>query len=136
VWGPHDESTAPSLFDELLRELRSRHYSRRTQRAYLGWLKRFIAFHGQLHPGELGAPQLGTFLDQLLQQGASKSSHQQALCALQFFYQKVLRVDAPIVEGLRRPRHEHPLLVRDGKGHKDRVTMSRRDSADPSVSTW
>ena len=77
-----DESTEPNLFDQLLRELRARHYSERTQRAYVGWARRFIAFHEHRHPLQLGAEQVCAFLDRLLEQRVSKSSHQQALCAL------------------------------------------------------
>ena len=100
-----DESAEPSLFEELSRALRFKHYSARTERAYLGWTRRFIAFHGQRHPRELGAGEIRAFLDDLLQRKASKSSHQQALCALQFLYQHGLRAEWPRIDGLRRPRH-------------------------------
>lgn len=111
-----DDSREPSLFEELRRALRSRHCSPRTERAYVGWAKRFIAFHDQRHPRELGASEIREFLDDLLRRRASKSSHQQALCALQFLYQHGVCVEWPRIDGLQRPRHEHHLptvLTRD-----------------------
>lgn len=71
---PHDESIEPHLYDLLAQALRARHYSVRTQRAYVGWARRFIAFHEQQHPSQLGADQIRRFLDHLLEQRVSKST--------------------------------------------------------------
>ncbi len=61
----------------------------------------------------VNTPQLKTFLDALVQRKMAASSHQQALCALQFFYGKVLRIDPPWVQGLARParRQRLPLVL-------------------------
>ncbi len=45
--------------------LRSRHYSRRTEEAYVAWIRRYIVFHGQRHPAEMGAPEITRFLSWL-----------------------------------------------------------------------
>ncbi len=44
----------PRLLDQVREEIRKRHYSRRTERSYLGWIRRFIVFHGKRHPSEMG----------------------------------------------------------------------------------
>lgn len=101
------------IFQRLRVQLRARHYSSRTERAYVGWLERFVAFHGRRHPSELGAAELEQFLDSLLRRGVAASTHQQALCALQFFYVQVLKVDPPWIQSLARPaqRERLPLVL-------------------------
>ena len=47
------------------RKLRAGHYSRRTEEAYLGWIARFIRFHGRRHPRELGPAEVVAFLEEL-----------------------------------------------------------------------
>jgi hypothetical protein len=69
----------------------SRHYRRRTVRVYLGWIRRFIIFHGKRHPDELGGPEVGAFLSSLATDGnVSSSTQNQALAALLFLYRQVL----------------------------------------------
>jgi hypothetical protein len=101
------------LYERLRAELRLRRYSPRTERACVGWLERYVAFHDRRHPATLGAPELKTFLDALVLRKLAPSSHQQALCALHFFYAKVLRVDPPWVQSLARPtqRQRLPLVL-------------------------
>lgn len=71
--------------------------------------RRFVAFHGQKHPRQLDAEAVRSFLDHLVEQRVSKSTHQQALCALQFLYEQALRVEMPFVDGLRRPQRQDRL---------------------------
>ena len=85
------------FYEQLRLELRLRRYSPRTERAYVGWVERYVAFHDRRHPATLGAPDLKKFLDALVERKLSASSHQQALCALHFFYANVLKVDPPWV---------------------------------------
>ena len=54
----------PRLLDRV-REIRARHYSRRTEKAYVHWIKRYIFFHGKRHPAEMGAPEVTAFLTSL-----------------------------------------------------------------------
>lgn len=60
---------APRLFDQVRGVLRFHHYSIRTEEAYLGWIRRFILFHGKRHPNELGAEEVRAFLTALAVEG-------------------------------------------------------------------
>lgn len=100
----------PRLFERLRAELRLRHYSPSTEKSYVAWLRRLVRFHKR-HPRELGGAEIKAFLDQLLVDGASPSSHQQALCAIRFLHKRVLGDTAPWIDGLVRPRRQRPLPV-------------------------
>lgn len=97
-------SGVPALIERLHAELRQRHYSPRTERAYDYWVRRFIRFHRRPHQADLGAEQLRAFLDDLASRGVGASVRQQALCALVFLYRAVLRTDAPWLDQLTRAR--------------------------------
>jgi integron integrase len=99
------------LRERLRAELRARHYSNRTERAYIGWVKRFVQFHERRHPRELGATDVAAFLDALVETGVSSSTHHQALCAIIFLYQHVLGLKAPWIDGLVRPKRSSRLPV-------------------------
>jgi len=164
------------LLDRVRAILRARHYSRRTEESYLGWIRRYIHFHGRRHPGELGEPEITRFLSALAtERQVSASTQNQALAALLFLYQTVLEREIAWLEGIvhaKRPERlpvvlsrgeisavlaqmsgiEHlcaslmygaglrvlealqlrikdvdfagqQLMVRDGKGRKDRATL-------------
>jgi len=167
----------PLPFLELCRQkIRLKHYSLRTEQAYLDWIKRFILFHGKRHPAELGAPGVEAFLTHLaVDRGVSASTQNQAKSALLFMYKEVLGAQLPwldhveraktptrlpvvltqdevaavlkrldgvhrligrllygtgmrIMEGMRLRVKDveftrREILVRDGKGQKDRVVM-------------
>ena len=71
--------------------LRANYYSRRTEEVYLGWMRRFILFHGKQHPRDLWEPAVAKFLSHLtVQQDVSASTQNQAFSALLFFYAKVI----------------------------------------------
>jgi site-specific recombinase XerD len=99
------------LLERLRAELRARHYSVRTERAYVGWVRRFVEFHKRRHPRELDASHVAAFLDDLVKGGVSSSTHHQALCAIIFVYKSVLGLEAPWIEGLVRPRRPRRLPV-------------------------
>jgi integron integrase len=99
------------LFERLRFELRVRHYSRRTERAYEGWIERFLAFHGRRHPNQLAESEVRAFLNDLLRRKVSASTHQQALCALTFFYKHALDRAPSWIDGLGRPTREQRLPV-------------------------
>lgn len=61
----------PRLLDQLRDALRVRHYSRRTEAAYAGWVRRFVAFHGLRHPRTLGAADVSRFLSSLASHGVA-----------------------------------------------------------------
>ncbi len=157
-------------------KVRLKHYSLRTEQAYLDWIKRFILFHGKRHPVELGAPQVEAFLSHLaVGRGVAASTQNQAKSALLFMYREVIGVELPwldhveraktpqrmpvvltleevaqvlrqltgvhrliglllygtgmrVMEGMRLRVKDveftrREILVRDGKGQKDRVVM-------------
>ena len=156
--------------------LRARHYSLRTENAYVGWARRYILFHDKRHPEELGPDHVNRFLTHLaVQRKVAASTQNQALSALLFLYGEVLRMPLPALGELVRAKKPHrlptvltrdevkrvitrldgpvkiaatllygaglrllevlrlrvkdvdfglsQLVVRDGKGQKDRVTM-------------
>src|SRR2546427_4369057 len=70
------EPANPRLFDRVRTALRSRHYSRRTEEAYVAWIRRYILFHGKRHPMEMGAPEITRFLSFLAVDGKVAASTQ------------------------------------------------------------
>jgi len=87
-----------ALHGDLLKALRGairvKHYSPRTEEAYLGWVRRYIAFHDMQSPRELGPDHIREFLNYLATEKAVASSTQnQALNAIVFLYTRVLRRD-------------------------------------------
>ena len=172
------------LLDQVRDIIRIKHYSIRTEQAYLQWIRRYILFHGKRHPSELGSEHLSTFLSHLAMRGnVAASTQNQALNAILFLYREVLKQKLPWVEGVqraKRPQHlpvvlsrdeiKHVLaqlegtvwlmaaltyggglrlleclrlrvkdldfdraevMIRDGKGQKDRVTMLPRTLLEP-----
>jgi hypothetical protein len=85
--------------------LRARHYSRRTEKAYVHWIKRYIFFHGKRHPAEMGAAEVTAFLTALaVRDRVAASTQNQALNALLFLYREILGVELPWLDGLVRAK--------------------------------
>lgn len=79
------------LLDQVRAAIRLRHYSLRTEEAYVQWIKRFIFFHDKRHPLDMGEKEITQFLSALAVKGhVSASTQNQALCALLFLYRHVL----------------------------------------------
>ena len=79
------------LLERVRVALRTLHYSARTEKAYLGWIRRFIVFHGKRHPETMGELEIGVFLSSLATEAkVAASTQNQALAALLFLYQQVL----------------------------------------------
>jgi len=167
---------SPKLLDRLRAEIRVRHYSLRTEQAYVDWARRFILFHNKRHPKEMGAGELRNFLSHLaVDRNVSASTQNQAKSALLFLYREVLAIELPwldevifaktakrlpvvltqvetrdllnatsgtmglvaallygtgmrLLEGLRLRVKDveftrREIIVREGKGNKDRVTV-------------
>ena len=92
---------APRLLDQLRERLRVKHCSIRTELAYVGWVRRFILFHGKRHPRELGAADVEAFLTHLaVDRAVSVSTQNQAKSALLFLYRDVLGLRLPWLDGL------------------------------------
>ncbi len=166
----------PRLIDQVREVIRCKHYSIRTERAYIDWIRRYIFFHDKQHPKHLSESHINAFLTYLaVKRKVAASTQNQALCALVFLYREVLKKELgefgditrakkpqklPVVftreevrqvllhleganwlmgqvmygAGLRvmeciRLRVKdvdfgyRQIVVRDGKGQKDRVTM-------------
>lgn len=166
----------PRLLDQVREQIRVRHYSIRTEEAYVDWCRRFILWHGKRHPKEMGAAEVESFLTHLaVERNVSASTQNQAKAALLFLYKEVLGADLPwlgemvqakrgerlpvvltpgevrallaelngtmwlvvsllygtgmrLLEGLRLRVKDveftrREVIVREGKGNKDRVTV-------------
>jgi len=174
--GTRSQHQPPKLLEQVCEAIRARHYSLRTEETYLRWIKRFILFHGKRHPREMGGPEVQQFLSHLAVEGhVAASTQSQALSAIVFLYQQVLKQHIGSIDDVVRAKQPHRvpvvltqdevaavlrhlsgtpwimatllygaglrlleclrlrvkdvdftsnhIVVRDGKGHKDRVTM-------------
>jgi integrase len=100
------------LLDRVREDLRLHHYSRRTEKAYVHWIRRYILFHGKRHPLEMGAEEVTQFLSSLATESkVSASTQNQALSALLFLYRDVLRVDLPWLDEVVRAKRPERLPV-------------------------
>jgi site-specific recombinase XerD len=170
------KNPSPRLLDQARAVIRAKHYSLRTEEAYLRWMKRFIRFHDKRHPRDMGVQEVQQFLTYLaVEGGVAASTQSQALSAILFPYQQVLRQDIGWIEEVVRAKQPHrvpvvltqdevasvlrhllgttwlmatllygaglrlmecvrlrvkdidfaynQIVVRDGKGHKDRITL-------------
>jgi integron integrase len=119
----------PRLLDQVREAVRARHYSRRTEKAYIHWIKRYIFFHGKRHPAELGASEVTAFLTSLaVHDKVAASTQNQALSALLFLYREVLSVELPWLDDViraKRPQHLPVVLTRD----EVRAVLQRLDGA-------
>ncbi len=96
----------PRLLEQVRNAIRRRHYSYRTEQAYIHWIKRFIWFHGKRHPVEMGAAEVTSFITHLARErSVSASTQNQALSSLLFLYGKVLQIDLPWMKGIERAKH-------------------------------
>ena len=169
-------SHAPKLLDQVRGKIRLKHYSIRTEQAYVDWIKRYILHFDKRHPRELGAAEVEAFLTHLAVAGnVAAATQNQAKSALLFLYREVLETELPWLDNVERARapkrlpvvltreevqgvlgrltgthwliasllygaglrimeglrlrvkdvefSRREILVRDGKGFKDRVTM-------------
>lgn len=166
----------PRLLDQVRDRIRAKHYSYRTEQAYLNWIRRFILHHEKRHPCDMGHTEISAFLTYLAtQRRVAASTQNQALAAILFLYREVLDREVGELEGLVRAKRparlpcvlsreevravlerldgtcrlmasllygsglrltectrlrvkdvdiaHHQLIIRDGKGRKDRVTV-------------
>jgi len=95
----------PRLLDRVRQTIRARHYSRRTECAYVDWIRRFIVYHRKRHPSEMGAADISTFLTWLgNERQVSASTQNQARSAILFLYREVLRVELGAIEHVPQAR--------------------------------
>lgn len=99
------KSGAPKLLDQVRHAIRLRHYSIRTEQAYVYWIANFIRFNGMRHPREMGAREVTAYLSHLAaERDVAAATQQQALSALLFLYKAVLEIDLPWLSDLVRPK--------------------------------
>ena len=181
---PTPSSDGRRLLDRVRDALRQRHYSYRTEQAYIHWIKRYIFFHEKKHPAQMGADEITAFLTYLARErSVAAATQNQALSALLFLYGQVLGEKLPWMDGIVRAKRPikvpvvltrdevsallghlegtkwlmasllygaglrlreclrlrvkdidfgfHQVVIRDGKGAKDRVTMLPQSLVEP-----
>jgi integron integrase len=102
----------PKLLDQVRQAIRTRHYSYRTEKAYVHWIRRFIFFHDKRHPAEMGEAEIGRFLSSLATDSCvSASTQNQAFNALLFLYQDVLGKKIGLINGVVRAKRPQRLPV-------------------------
>ncbi len=109
---PAAPAPKPKLLDQVRDAIRTRHYSYRTEEAYVGWIRRFILFHGKRHPAEMGPPEITQFLTALaVHRRVSASTQNQALAAVLFLYQHVLGCNPGWLDDIVRAKRGERLPV-------------------------
>jgi len=121
----------PKLLDQVRAKCRLQHLAKRTEEAYVGWIRKFILFHHKRHPLEMGVSEVEVYLTHLaVEQHVAASTQNQALCALLFLYRHVLGKPLPPVDALRAKRSSRmPVVlsrdeVRAVLAHVDRDPLS------------
>jgi integron integrase len=125
---PAENPDKPRLLAQVRDLLRARHYSPRTEKAYIGWIRRFIRFHGNRHPDTMAETEIGAFLSSLAESKVSASTQNQALAAVLFLYQQVLGRELEWLGNLvhaKRPLRVPVVLRRD----EVRTLLSHLDGA-------
>lgn len=93
---PSPPPAAPKLLDRLRADLRTRHYSIRTEQAYVDWVRRFVLLHHKRHPVGMGAAEVAAFFTHLaVDRQVSASTQNQAKLAILYLYKSVLNIDLP-----------------------------------------
>jgi len=106
------EASQPRLLDVVRAKIRARHYSLRTEKAYVFWTRRFVRFNRMQHPRDLGAPEVERFLTHLaIDAKVSASTQNQALAAILFLYRDVLEIKLPWLESVVRAKPSTHLPV-------------------------
>ena len=101
-----------TLLDAVRREIRTRHFSIRTEQQYVYWVRWFVRHFQRRHPRDMGAAEVQSFLAMLAnERQVSASTHNQALSALLFLYRAVLKQELPWLDQIERPRRPQRLPV-------------------------
>lgn len=102
----------PKLLQVVRDKIRAKHYSYRTEQAYISWIRRFILFNGKRHPKDMGAVEVESFLTDLaVEHHVSASTQNQALGAVLFLHREVLDQNLPWIENVVRARRSTHLPV-------------------------
>jgi len=110
--GTPSQHQSPKLLEQVCEAIRTRHYSLRTEDTYLRWIKRFILFHGKRHPREMGGREIQEFLSYLAVEGrVAASTQSQALSAIVFLYQQVLKQTIGSIDDVVHAKQPHRIPV-------------------------
>jgi integron integrase len=102
----------PRLLDQVRNKIRTRHYSIRTEKSYIQWIKSYIHFHRLQHPKDLGATHIEAFLTHLaVEKSVSASTQNQALSALLFLYKEILEIELPWLDDVTRAKPSQRIPV-------------------------
>jgi len=105
-------SSRPRLLDRVRERIRVKHYSIRTERAYVHWIRSFILYHGKRHPQEMGRVEVERFLSHLaVDRSVAPSTQNQALSAILFLYKEVLEIELEWLQEVTRARQRERLPV-------------------------
>ena len=120
------------LLDQVRDSIRNKHYSSRTEKTYIDWIKRFILYHEKRHPKDMGASEIREFITYLAtEREVSTSTQNQAMSAIMFLYKYVLEKEITIPPDIMRPvrpkrlptvlSHEEALAVLDRMSGKTQL---------------
>ena len=179
-----NQTQPPKLLDQVVAKMRVKHYSLRTEKTYVDWIKRYIWHFDKRHPKDMGAAEVEVFLTHLaVDRNVSASTQNQAKSALLYLYKEVLGVELPWLDNVTQAKvpqrmpvvltqaevqavlsrmdgtmwliasllygsglrimetlrlrvkdidfTQREILVREGKGFKDRVTMLPMSLVEP-----
>jgi len=102
----------PKLLDRVRAELRTKHYSVKTEDAYTSWIRRFILFHNKRHPNDMGADEIKSFITNLAtNHHVSSSTQNQALQDILILYKNVLKKDIQFIDSISRTKRIKHLPV-------------------------
>ena len=102
----------PKLLQQVRGVIRRKQYSIRTEQAYVDWIKRFILYHNKRHPREMAEEEVTEFLTHLARdRNVAPATQNQALSALLFLYQEVLKQEIGWLENLECARKPSKLPV-------------------------
>src|SRR6266540_6048179 len=109
---------AKKLLDQYSEFLRNRHYSLRTEKTYIGWVRQYILYHKKRHPREMGVAEINDFITYLVnQKTVAASTQNQAISAILFLYRNVLNIqlDETALIPIRptKPKRVPTVLSRD-----------------------
>jgi integron integrase len=107
-----EQSKPPRLLDQVVAKMRVKHYSLRTEKSYVDWIKRYIRHHGKRHPKDMGAVEVEAFLTHLaVERHVSASTQNQAKSALLYLYKAVLEIELPWLDNVTQAKAPKRLPV-------------------------
>jgi integron integrase len=105
-------SDSPKLFERIHATFRLKHFSPKTEKSYLYYIKDFLRFHQMRHPRDLGVEEIREYLSHLaVEKHVAASTQNIALSALLFLYKQVLIIDLPYIDNIERAKQPDRLPV-------------------------